>query len=429
MHVSFLWSLPALFLLWGCASYTEKTREIRGQYLSGKYQQALDELESSGLKDETNSALLYHLEKAVLLDRLGERPKSRQLLMQANRIADELYTVSVSKSAASYLVNDGVQDYEGELYERVHLHTLLALSFLQDKAKGSARVEARKINTELHELTRQLGTEHNAYREDAFARFLAGLIYEAGGDVDDAIIDYKKALDLYEGPAYRPFFQGDIPEELISSLYQLARRRGRKTIQEHLRKGYPGIIQGSGGAPGDKKLGELVVIHEVGMVAPKQAKEFIFSFGRQVIRFSYPYLPERYYPAQSAVGIVPEGQGFIRASNVADINSIAWQCLEDRRGRMLLKNASRLLLKGQLTEHAHSQFGPLGGLAANIYSAVTETADTRSWTLLPGAFYVNRVSLPPGEHRVTIRHGGRFVGVETVQVRPGSLTLLRSVSS
>jgi hypothetical protein len=52
---------------------------------------------------------------------------------------------------------------------------------------------------------------------------------------------------------------------------------------------------------------------------------------------------------------------------------------------------ARLIAKSKLTQQAEKNFGPLGGLVANIFVASTETADTRSWTLLPESIHICRV--------------------------------------
>ena len=103
---------------------------------------------------------------------------------------------------------------------------------------------------------------------------------------------------------------------------------------------------------------------------------------------------------------------------------IARQCLEDRRARMLVKSAARLIAKGQLTEEAAQSFGVLGQLLGNIFSVVTETADTRSWTLLPESYKVSRLSLPAGRHRLKIVTDGRLTDFKEVNVKAGQLVLL-----
>ena len=409
-----------------CASYTEDTKKVRSSFLVGQYQQALIELEGSSIKNEKVSALLYHLEKSMILDRMGELDKSRKELFKADRIADKLFTVSVSNTAASFIVNERAQDYGGEDYEKIAIHTMLALSFLEDQDFKAALVQARKINTKLYEIVQEYDEKYRSYGEDAFARYLAGLIHHARGNIDDAIIDYKKALNVYESDSYHKFYVGSVPKGLVSSLYSLALTRGRTKILNRLEKDYKNLIakykkQTKSGA----SYGELVVIHEVGNIEIKRAKEFIFQFGKQVVRFSFPYIRKTRHYKNGATGVQLADGTFVKASNVADLNAIAHQCLEDRRGRLLLKGAARLLAKGQLTEQAYKNFGVLGGLAANAFSAATETADTRSWTLLPEAFYVSKLVLPVGEHALKLKSNGKIVDIVKVPIKKGKLNILR----
>jgi hypothetical protein len=109
------------------------------------------------------------------------------------------------------------------------------------------------------------------------------------------------------------------------------------------------------------------------------------------------------------------------------MDAIARQTLEDRRLRLVAKQGARLLAKGQLTEQAYKNFGPIGGIAANVFSAVTETADTRSWTLLPEAYLVSRQRVKPGRHTVEIKTGGRIGQIKTVEVKKGQVVILRDV--
>ena len=170
------------------------------------------------------------------------------------------------------------------------------------------------------------------------------------------------------------------------------------------------------------------MVHELGDIEIKRAKEFIFQFGKQVVRFSFPYIRDARHYRNGVTGVQLADGSFFKASNVADMNAIAYQCLEDRRGRLLLKGAARLLAKGQLTEQAYQNFGVLGGLAANAFSAVTETADTRSWTLLPEAFYVSKLVLPVGEHSLKLKSNGKIVDIVKVRIKKGQFNLMRAPS-
>ncbi len=409
----------------GCASYTEETREIRSAYRADNYKDALKKLDASSLKDESKNRLLYRLEKAMILDRLGEREKARTLLLEADKIADDLYTTSISRTAASFVMNDAAQDYSGEDYEKVQIHAQLALSFIESKDLPNARVEAKKINNKLAELNKAYDEHKNKYGEDAFARYLSGIIYEAGGEIDDAIIDYQKAVDLYKSD-FAPFVAGGVPDDLVKALYHLLDKRNRADRMTKLEKDYPKAITAAKAELKDDDYGEVVVFHELGHIAIKSTGEFFFGAGKQLVRFSFPVIKSNQQSYWGKSGVTEQQSGkFASADNVEELDAIASSNLEDRRLRLIAKQAARLLAKGQLTEQAYKNFGPIGGIAANVFSVVTETADTRSWTLLPEAYFISRLRLKPGAHTVKIETAGKTGRIESVTVKKGQLLLFR----
>lgn len=422
-----LLALAAALVLGGCASYTEETREIRELYREGGYPAALKKLEESGLKEDSKNRLLYRMEKASILDRMGEDQKARKTLLEADKIADELYTVSVSSTAASLVVSESQTDYDGEDYEKVAIHTRLALSFIGTGDTAAARVEARRINLELQKINEGYEENKNRYGEDAFALYLAGTIYDARGEIDSAIIDYAKAVDLYRG-AFADFSDGGVPDGLVKAYARVLLKRRRADALAKLEKDFPKLVAEARKSEGDD-TGEVVVVHELGHIATKSTEEFALPIGKQIIRFSFPVIRRRgggSYKGNTGFSASP-GYSFTGADNTADMDAIAAATLEDRRGRMIAKQAARLLAKGQLTEQAYEHFGPLGGIAANVFSAVTETADTRSWTLLPEAFYVSRQRLKPGTYTIEIKTGGRLERAEKVEVKKDQVVILRGV--
>ena len=423
--VSILGYLTIIFST-GCASYVEETQVVREAFRGGRYEQALTSLENSDLKKQGRNELLYWLERASILDRMKEREKSRAALLNADRIVDRLYTVSVTKTAATFFVNEAMSDYEGEDYEKVAIHTMLALSFIEERNLSGARVEAAKINSKLQEITQNYGEKYAGYSKDAFARYLSGIIFEAQNDPDDAIIDYRASLSWYATPSFQRFNAGGVPKNLVKALYRLAKKRRRDDIYAQLKQNYSSWtdeVDKDEARP--TKTGEIIVIHEAGQIAIKRAQEFIIPIGGQIVRFSFPTIWPRPLSYSTSSGVIIDDQPINVADNTANMDAIAHQCLEDRRGRLLAKGAARLLIKGQLTEQAREKFGDLGGLIANAYSAITETADTRSWTLFPQAYYISRARVPAGEHTVKIQTNGRVGNIFKVAVKENDVLLYR----
>ncbi len=427
------WSLGILLFFVGCASYTEEVAQIDNLYRSQQYDKALKEIDSSALKEQTRNRLLYHLERAMILDRKGEYKEARKAFLDADRAADELYTVSISKVAASFIYNDSATEYAGEDYEVVQIHTMLALSFLEEKSYKEARVEAVKINNKLLEInSRYDERSKNQYATDAFALYLSGMIFEKLGEADDAIIDYRKSLATYED-GFKSFYRGGVQEDLVVALASLYHQRNRRDELKALKEQYKSIL-GKIDLESLTKKAQIIAVHDMGQIAPKEQENFVLPIAGQIVRFSFPVIKQRQYSSSGQTGLHiqsldknnKEAEKFHRSQNYIDLDAIAHQSLEDKRLRYTLKAGARLLIKGQVTVQAERQFGDAGKLAGMLYSAITETADTRSWSLLPGAFNVSRAWVEPGRYQVSAKTEGDKEKAEAITLKPGEIYIIRA---
>ena len=299
---------------------------------------------------------------------------------------------------------------------------------MADKDLAAARVEAKAINNKLEVINQRYDADNrNRYSEDAFARYLAGGIYEARGEIDDAIISYGRAIELYQG-AFAEFVVGGVPDQLVKSYWRLLKQRNRNDSLARIERDFPKLVANA--RREDKALGEdageLLIVHELGEIATKSTSEFFITVGSQLVRFSFPVIRKpTAVVSWRETGIKVAGGAFYPAENVASMDNIARATLDDRRTRMVAKQMTRLLAKGQLAEQARQNFGPLAGVAVNVFAAVTETADTRSWTLLPEAYFITRVRLKPGTYTVEIKTEGRIGDIKTITVQSNKLLLLR----
>src|SRR6185295_14484441 len=62
--------------------------------------------------------------------------------------------------------------------------------------------------------------EKDAYREDGFARYLSGILYESTGDVNNAFIAYRKAYETFD--ASRAWSHTAAPAQLRADLLRTA---------------------------------------------------------------------------------------------------------------------------------------------------------------------------------------------------------------
>ncbi|RYZ52135.1 MAG: hypothetical protein EOP07_20065, partial [Proteobacteria bacterium] len=314
--------------LWfgGCASYNDQVRDMASAYRVGNYTLALETFEKSDIKTSDRNRLLYYLEKGTIEDRLSSRKESRSLWMKADKLADDLFTTSISKSAASFIYNDSAAPYGGEDYEKVAIHTMLAHSFLSDGMLDEARVEAAKINSKLNEINGFYEDNKNKYKDDAYARYLSAMIWESNGEADSAIVDYRAALKIYEGD-YSKIFDVSPPNDLVRALYRLYLQRNRKDEASRLAEAYKGLNL----SDMKKDTASIAVIHEVGIINEKKQQSFLLPLG-EVIRISFPVIRKQSVAVRQTGFRLNEGL-FSPGELAQNFNSIAYESLEDRRLR------------------------------------------------------------------------------------------------
>ena len=145
--------------------------------------------------------LLYYLDRGSILHLDKQYKKSNQFFDKAKIVAEELWTESISANALALATTDNALPYQGEDFEKVYIHFLKTLNYLQMNQYSSARVEARQIYILLDLLNTKYKENSNTYKDDAFAHFLAGKILETESgytSLNAAWIEYKKALDIYK---------------------------------------------------------------------------------------------------------------------------------------------------------------------------------------------------------------------------------------
>jgi hypothetical protein len=117
-----------------------------------------------------------------------------------------------------------------------------------------------------------------------------------------------------------------------------------------------------------------------------------------------------------------------------NVTDLVREAFDARRGKILLRAILRALAKWTAKEKVEeSEAGRLGGLLVNLVGLATEQADTRGWSLLPGAIALARFRLPPGRYDLhvlvpeaaVIAPGGATVEVVGGRIQFVSLRVLR----
>lgn len=239
MKTHYLLIALIVIFLSGCGSTAIREAQVKQAIVEAQAKNlngaAIDVIKN--LKPDGKNSFLYHLESGTLNYLAGNYEKSQQHFDQANKISEKLQTISLSDQFVGLMSNPRMTNYSGSQFEKLYINYYRALNslMLAMKTTGSRKkrfleeavVDARKINLILSkdlyriESSQGISSDKNsllfqsllnvfdafmgnldkdklAFREDAYARYFEGILYELNGEYNDALISYRMAAKRYE---------------------------------------------------------------------------------------------------------------------------------------------------------------------------------------------------------------------------------------
>ncbi len=404
----------------GCAGYAYKFQPIERALSARQPDVALKALDKAYAPTGVD-APLYYLNKGILL-RLNQRyTDSNTALETAKRLIDAVEAVSITEQTSSVIVNDTVRSYEGEDFEKVLLHIYKALNYLDLQQPYEARVEVLQVDVKIRELNG--GAHGAALTEEAFARYLTGIIYENLGEWSDAMIAYRKAYEAFD--LYKKKYHVALPESLKYALLRLAERQGledelKKFREEFGIKDWPSVAS-------RETHGELVLTLHTSLVALKGevASQALDPTSGRFIRIALPvYRPRAVQVTQARLRV---GDQTVRLDLVEDINALAIKSLESHIAAITARAVARAAVKYRMSKEAEKRDAGVG-LLMNLAGVISEQADTRSWSSLPAQIHLGRVSLAPGAHKAQLElldNSGKLIHTQdlgSVSITQGKAT-------
>jgi len=417
----------SMLILSACAGGNVFSR-LNENLTSGDCPAAIALVNEGGDAYGNNEQLLYLLDAAMVTMQCGDFDAAQAHFRSAEDLAESLWTESISRNALSLVTNDTVFAYAGEDFERVMLHLMSAIGYLQAGRPDEALVEARRLDTLLAVYNDKYETK-NCYKEDAFARYLSGILHEADGDWDAAFIDYRRAVAVYRED-YGVYDTG-LPEILTADLVRAA------SVVDRM-DDIGGLVSGER----IDRLSRLVISPDHAKVvfitfagyAPRKVQEMVVvptphgpvgvAFPRMVVT-----------PPRCSRGRLKLYAGDDRFESdlvlVEDINRIAVKNLDDRKGRILAKAIARAVAK-QVVIHGIARSGndrndrqAIEGILNLVNIFMVERADTRSWRTLPGRIYMTRMRVPAGEYVAELEAcDGVVAEIGTLSMAPGTTRYL-----
>ena len=376
--------------------------------------------------------VLYGMDRGMVLHLAGEYQQSNAALEEAEEELDRLYTRKIRTETLAFMTNDTALPYEGDPYEQVLINVLKALNYAELGQWQDALVEARRIDHRLNVLSDRT-RDKNAYRDDGFARYLSGILYEVTGDVNNAFIAYRKAYETFD--VARSWSHTAVPSQLRQDLLRTAEALHFTQELAEYRSLFPDTKWETSVAL--QQLAQVIVISYNGR-APRKEDQFldlpisgdalqlvllnrgVSQFNRQpnrgmdtlfyglngrVVRVALPRLvPQKTHIAVDTVSLIPENgsQVMVRTELVNNVTALADKALSERMAGITAKALARAGTKFATAEAIDA--GPLVGLVVGLltkgFAVASEEADKRSWQTLPDEIHLGRVWVPPGRYQV-----------------------------
>jgi len=388
------------------------------------------------------SLVLYGMDRGMTLQLAGEYQQSNAMLEQAEDEIDRLYTRRMRTEALAFMTNDTALPYEGDPYEQVLINVLKALNYAILGQWQDALVEARRIDHRLNVLSDRT-KEIDAYREDGFARYLSGILYEINGDVNNAFIAYRNAYEIFE--ATRAWSHTPVPSQLPEDLLRTAEALHFTQELAEYRQLFPDRKWET--SQSLQQLAQVIVISYNGR-APRKEDQFLdlpisldalqlvllnrgilqsnrpsnrgvdtvlYGLNGRIVRVALPRLvPQKARMYVDTVSLIQDNGVSVTLNTelVHNVTAMADKALAERMPGITVKALARAATKFAMAEAATrgaqqatgGDAGPWVGLLVGLLTkglaVASEEADKRSWQTLPDEIHLARVWVPPGRYQV-----------------------------
>lgn len=412
--VHFLTTLVALAAIGCSGGLSERTLKMRTALDECRPEQAVAELDkelrvaSPGALPErlTGDDALLVLDRATIQQSLGRTDKSKQDYEAADKAID---VVDMARGTVDelgrWLFSDSAGRYAAPPHEKLLIHVLDGLNYLESGDLSGARVEARRMTV----MAKHLAAESvPASPVLALASVVAGLTFEKSGDAREAELYYQDAVRADARWSTAPLAAGEGVEGEILVVVGWGRVPHR-------------VAQRTSLATAASRSALL-------LSSDDQAAAQRLAADAAVTWVVYPTLAPS-VPVESAPTIRVDGadvaplavldlDGYVRAEWKAIEGNVIAAALSRALARAAAGAAAGAVVEGGVkaaqsgekkedSEKAAAILGLVASLVTRATLAAADTPDTRSWETLPARIAVARVPVAAGNHRVTLEARGR----------------------
>ncbi|MCK8523715.1 hypothetical protein M0D21_19185 [Aquimarina sp. D1M17] len=414
-----------LILFTACGTYRMKTDMLQDQIQQNDYASALQTVDNNKFLNKKRNELLLYLEKGKLAHLNNNYVLSNEYFNKADDLIDQ-NRLALGGKVLGVVSNPEQEFYKGEDFEKVAIHYYKALNYIFLQDIDEALVEARRITLQLQRINEKYPAgKKNRYTNDTFALTLQGLLYESSGDINNAFVAYRNAIDIYIANG-GDYFGVAIPQQLKKDFFRTADIMGFENEIIHYEK----LLEFTYERTTPKPANEVIVFWENGLVPYKDETSFMFTVlpksdtnvfsiyneeldlliplpnlsndnndDLDIFRVAFPrYVKRESFYRKGSVQIDSVQYPFQLTESY---EHIAFKTLKDRTYREIGNVAIRLATK-KTSEYILKNQNEVAGTILGIFNAITEGADTRNWQTLPEQIHYTRIPLPKKQQNLEV---------------------------
>ncbi|MFC1508474.1 hypothetical protein ACFL60_02180 [Candidatus Omnitrophota bacterium] len=415
-----------------------------------RYNEFLNTAEKNPWYSSSNNKLLLNLDTGIAEVFNGNFSTGRKKLISVGKMSEGYYTKSITLNILSVLTNDLTLPYYGEDYELVFAGSIAALAYAASGDIEDALVEARLSEHRLNVMSTSYEGKKK-YSDDAFAHYLAGMLFEADGNYNDAVVSYKRAYNSYGGR-----FFPDRPEKLTHALIgasiagNIDPGFGFQSIADTLKFYDKKLSLRSDPDFSDEYIRNTMIFIAFTGKGPKKVENILNAHFTDegvdyLIKIALPDMVSRESSIASVRFRLDNGEKQ-DMELAADYNHIGVNAFKDKRNFLYAKTVARvsaryLIFKetkdkaleklkkkydkeveenGKDSDKARNIKLKMRGTALAIdllSNELLEQADTRHSLALPGNAFVARVPVLPDSHHVQVEYLDRLGNVLDTEKR------------
>lgn len=398
----------------GCESSFDRHRvELEALHERGQYQlavQALDDANARGLYGQ-RSRILWFLERGAAALAAGNTAEAIEMLNAAEVETERFNERDASDVAGQWLLSERASKYIAHAYEQQYINVFKMLAhFMDERTENGPTVEARRM-----------ATKANALRDRS-----ADLLDELESQTENTDIDFREPGEFIESPlgvylsavAFIEHGESDMASTAVRRLATAAQAQAGLGISSDTT--YASELEGKAASEQDALFVAL------GGTGPALLREKVgpYYVYTTPIYFELPRIVPGGSRADRAIAEIEYEDGSTETVDlhfVENFSAVAEANFQNELPVVHARTYARALTKsgiftaGSLValnasdDPAIQAAGFLGSMLGGLaYLAVTEKADVRSWTLLPGLAWAGVMDLPQGTHRARVVFLDRF---------------------